>query len=149
MINLRTGYHQLLVREHDIPNIAFRTSYGHFEFQVMSFGPMNAPAVFMDLMNLVFKPYLDKFAIVFVDDILVYSKSEADHEEDLRIALQTLKDHQLYAKFSKCEFWLPQAKFLGHVVMVKEFLLTNRRSKPTQNGSSRRRCPTSRVSWVL
>ena len=102
MIDLRTGYHQLRVREIDIPKIAFRTRYGHFEFTVMPFGLTNAPAAFMDLMHRVFQPYLDQFVIVFVDDILIYSQSEWEHEYYLRIVLQFLRDHQLYTKFSKC-----------------------------------------------
>ncbi|KAA0055470.1 DNA/RNA polymerases superfamily protein [Cucumis melo var. makuwa] len=115
-IDLRSGYHQLRVRESDIPKIAFRTRYGHYEFLVMSFGLTNAPAVFMDLMNMIFHQYLDQFVIVFIDDILVYSMDKKAHEEHLRIVLQTLRDKQLYAKFSKCEFWLNQVVFLGHVV---------------------------------
>ncbi|XP_060212237.1 uncharacterized protein LOC132639863 [Lycium barbarum] len=115
-IDLRTGYHQLKVKEVDIPKTAFRTRYGHFEFLVMSFGLTNAPAAFMDLMNRVFKPYLDLFVIVFIDDILVYSRNEAEHAEHLRIVLQTLKDCELFAKFSKCEFWLKSVAFLGHVI---------------------------------
>ena len=115
-IDLRSGYHQLKVKEVDILKTAFRTRYSHFEFLVMSFGLTNAPAAFMDLMNRVFKPYLDLFVIVFIDDILVYSRSETDHAEHLRIVLQTLKDRELYAKFSKCEFWLKSVAFLGHVI---------------------------------
>ena len=115
-IDLHTGYHQLRVREADIPKTAFRTRYGHFEFTVMSFGLTNAPAAFMDLMHRVFQPYLDQFVVVFVDDILIYSQSEREHEDHLRIVLQLLRDHQLYAKFSKCEFWLTEVRFLGHVV---------------------------------
>ena len=118
-IDLRSGYHQLLIREEDIPKTAFRTRRGLYEFVVMPFGLTNAPAAFMDLMNRVFSDYLDQFIIVFVDDILIYSASEADHERHLRIALQTLREHRLYAKFSKCEFWLPEVKFLGHVVSGK------------------------------
>ena len=114
-IDLRTGYHQLRVREVDIPKTAFRTWYGYFEFTVMPFGLTNAPAAFMDLMNRVFQPYLDLFVVVFVDDILIYSQSEVEHEDHLRIVLQLLRDHQLYAKFSKCEFWLAEVGFLGHV----------------------------------
>ena len=115
-IDLRTSYHQLRVRETYIPKTAFRTRYGHFEFTVMPFGLTNAPAAFMDLMHRVFQPYLDQFIIVFVDDILIYSQSEWEHEYHLRIVLQLLRDHQLYAKFSKCEFWLIEVRFLGHVV---------------------------------
>ena len=103
-IDLRTGYHQLRVREADIPKIAFRTLYGHFEFIVMPFGLMNAPATFMDLMHRVCQPYLDQFVVVFVDDILIYSQSEREHEDPLRVVLQLLRDHQLYAKFSKYKF---------------------------------------------
>ncbi|GJT49882.1 putative reverse transcriptase domain-containing protein [Tanacetum coccineum] len=109
-------YHQLRVREEDIPKTAFRTRYGHYEFQVMPFGLTNAPAVFMDLMNRVCKPYLDKFVIVFIDDILIYSKNKKEHEEHLKQILELLKKEELYAKFSKCEFWIPKVQFLGHVI---------------------------------
>nr|GEX11486.1 putative reverse transcriptase domain-containing protein [Tanacetum cinerariifolium] len=115
-IDLRLGYHQLRVREEDIPKTAFRTRYGHFEFTVMHFGLTNAPAAFMDLMNRVCKPYLDKFVIVFIDDILIYSRSEEEHEAHLKTILDLLKKEKLYAKFSKCEFWLKEVQFLGHVV---------------------------------
>ncbi|GKC14941.1 putative reverse transcriptase domain-containing protein [Tanacetum coccineum] len=115
-IDLRSGYHQLRVREEDIPITAFRTRYGHYEFQVMPFGLTNAPAVFMDLMNRVCKPYLDKFVIVFIDDILIYSKTEEEHSEHLKIILDLLKKERLYAKFSKCDFWLESVQFLGHVI---------------------------------
>ena len=115
-IDLLIGYHQLRVRETDIPKTAFRTRYGHYEFTVMPFGLTNEPAAFMDLMNRVFQSYLDQFVVVFVDDILIYSQSEWEHEYHLRIILQLLRDHQLYAKFSKCEFWLTEVRFLGHVV---------------------------------
>nr|GEU42370.1 putative reverse transcriptase domain-containing protein [Tanacetum cinerariifolium] len=115
-IDLRSGYHQLRVREEDIPKTAFRTRYGHFEFTVMPFGLTNAPVVFMDLMNRVCKPYLDKFIIVFIDDILIYSRSEEEHEAHLKTILDLLKKEKLYAKFSKCEFWLKEVQFLGHVV---------------------------------
>ena len=103
-IDLCTGYHQLRVREADIPKTAFKKRYGHFEFTVMPFVLTNASATFMDLMNRVFQPNLDQFVVVFVDDILIYSQSEVEHEDHLRIVLQLLRDHQLYAKFSKCEF---------------------------------------------
>ncbi|GJV24839.1 putative reverse transcriptase domain-containing protein [Tanacetum coccineum] len=115
-IDLRSGYHQLRVREQDIPKTAFRTRYGHYEFQVMPFGLTNAHAVFMDFMNRVCKPYLDKFVIVFIADILIYSKDEKEHEEHLKAILELLKKEQLYAKFSKCEFWIPKVQFLGHVI---------------------------------
>ncbi|KAL4025930.1 hypothetical protein IC575_014336 [Cucumis melo] len=103
-IDLRSGYHQLRIKDEDVPKTAFRSRYGHYEFIVMSFGLTNAPAVFMDLMNRVFREFLDTFVIVFIDDILIYSKTEAEHEKHLRMVLQTLRDNKLYAKFSKCEF---------------------------------------------
>ncbi|KAJ0455185.1 putative nucleotidyltransferase, Ribonuclease H [Helianthus annuus] len=115
-IDLRSGYHQLKVKDEDVHKTAFRTRYGHYEFLVMPFGLTNAPAAFMDLMNRVCKPYLDKFVIVFIDDILIYSKSQADHEKHLRCILKLLHQEKLYAKFSKCEFWLREVQFLGHVV---------------------------------
>ncbi|GJV00051.1 reverse transcriptase domain-containing protein [Tanacetum coccineum] len=115
-IDLRSGYHQLRVREEDIPKTAFRTRYGHYEFRVMPFGLTNAPAVFMDLINRVCKPYLDKFVIVFIDDILIYSRNEKEHEEHLKTILELLKKEELYAKFSKCEFWINTVKFLSHVI---------------------------------
>ena len=116
MIDLRTGYHQLRVREADILKITFRTRYMHLEFTVMPFGLTNAPTTFMDLMHRVFQPYLDQFVVVFVDDILIYSQYEEEHEDHLRVVLQLLRDHQLYAKFTKCEFWLIEVRFLRHVV---------------------------------
>ncbi|GJT49722.1 putative reverse transcriptase domain-containing protein [Tanacetum coccineum] len=114
--DLRSGYHQLRVNEDDIPKTAFRTRYGHFEFTVMPFGLTNAPTVFMDLINKVCRPYLDKFVIVFIDDILIYSKTQKEHVEYLRLVLGLLKKEKLYAKFSKCEFWLREEQFLGHVI---------------------------------
>ena len=101
-IDLRTGYHELRVREADILKIALRMQYGHFKFTVMPFGLTNVPTTFVDLMNRVFQPYLDQFGVVFIDDILIYSQSEVEHEDNLIIVLQLLRDHQLYAKFSKC-----------------------------------------------
>ena len=115
-IDLRSGYHQLRIKELEIPKTAFRTRYGHCEFLMMSFGLTNAPATFMDLMNRVFRPYLDRFVIVFINYILVYSRSELEHERHLGLVLQTLRQHQLYAKFNKCEFWLNRVGYLGHVV---------------------------------
>ncbi|KAG8500940.1 hypothetical protein CXB51_002866 [Gossypium anomalum] len=118
-IDLRSGYHQLRVKEGDIHKTAFRTRYGHYEFLVMPFGLTNAPAAFMDLMNRVFQPYLDRFLVIFIDDILVYSETETRHDEHLRIVLQVLREKELYAKFSKCEFWLREVTFLGHVVSAE------------------------------
>ncbi|GJV96771.1 putative reverse transcriptase domain-containing protein [Tanacetum coccineum] len=115
-IDLRSGYHQLRVHKDDIPKTAFRTRYGHFKFTVMPFGLTNAPAVFMDLINWVCKPYLDKFVIVFIDDIMIYSKTKEEHEVYLKLVLELLRKDKLYAKFSKCEFWLQEVHFLRHVV---------------------------------
>ncbi|WVZ80953.1 hypothetical protein U9M48_028386 [Paspalum notatum var. saurae] len=115
-IDLRSSYHQLKIRPSDIPKTAFTTKYGLYEYTVMSFGLTNAPAYFMQLMNSVFIDYLDKFVVVFIDDILIYSKTEGEHEEHLRLVLQRLREHKLYAKFSKCEFWIDEVRFLGHVV---------------------------------
>ncbi|WVZ52612.1 hypothetical protein U9M48_003656 [Paspalum notatum var. saurae] len=115
-IDLRSGYHQMKIRPFDIPKTAFITRFGLYEYTVMSFGLTNAPASFMNLMNKVFMEYLDKFVVVFIDDILIYSKTEEEHEEHLRLVLQKLREHKLYAKLSKCEFWLDQVPFLGHIV---------------------------------
>ncbi|KAI3746350.1 hypothetical protein L6452_08780 [Arctium lappa] len=115
-IDLRSGYHQVKVSEEDVPKTAFRTRYGHYKFLVMPFGLTNAPAIFMDLMNRVCRPFLDQSVIVFIDDILVYSKSESEHEQHLREVLEVLRKERLYAKFSKCDFWLKEIQFLGHVV---------------------------------
>ncbi|KAK1603043.1 hypothetical protein QYE76_037675 [Lolium multiflorum] len=118
-MDLRSGYHQIKIRTEDIPKTAFMTRYGLYEYTVMSFGLTNAPATFMRLMNSVFMEYLDKFVIIYIDDILVYSKTEEEHTEHLRLVLTKLREHRLYAKFSKCEFWLQELIFLGHVVSAK------------------------------
>ncbi|GJQ96779.1 putative reverse transcriptase domain-containing protein [Tanacetum coccineum] len=115
-IDLRSGYHQLRIREEDIPITAFRTRYGHYEFQVMPFGLTNAPVVFMDLMNRVCKPYLDKFVTIFIDDILIYSKNKEEHSEHLKTILNLLRSEKLYAQFLKCDFLLDSVQFLGHVI---------------------------------
>ncbi|KAA3473935.1 DNA/RNA polymerases superfamily protein [Gossypium australe] len=112
----QSGYYQLKVKEYDVTKTAFRTRYGHYEFLVMPFGLTNAPDVFMDLMNRIFRPYLDKFVVVFIDDILIYSRNEIEHVEHLRTVLQTLRDKKLFAKSSKSEFWLLEVRFLGHIV---------------------------------
>jgi hypothetical protein len=115
-IDLRMGYHQLKIRDSDIPKTAFISRYSMYVYIMMSFGLTNAPAYFMYLMNKVFMEYLDKFAVVFINDILVYSRNEEEHEDHLRLVLQKLQDHKLYAKLSKCEFWFNQVAFLGHIV---------------------------------
>jgi len=115
-IDLRSGYHQIRVKVEDISKPAFRTSYGHYEYSVMPFGVTNAPSVFMEYMNRIFHPYLDQFVVVYIDDILVNSKLDEEHVEHLRIVLQVLKEKQLFAKLSKCEFWLREVSFLGHVI---------------------------------
>ncbi|WVZ93465.1 hypothetical protein U9M48_039443 [Paspalum notatum var. saurae] len=118
-IDLRSGYYQIKIREEDIPKTAFSTRYGLYEYLVMSFGLTNAPAFFMYMMNSVFMNELDKFVVVFIDDILIYSKSEKEHEEHLKIVLTRLREHKLYAKFSKCAFWLKEVSFLGHILSEK------------------------------
>ena len=115
-IDLRSGYHQLRIKDADEHKTAFRTRYGHYEFLVMPFGLTNAPAAFMDLMNRVFRPYVDQFVVVFIDDILMYSKDQESHDTHLRVVLETLRKEQLYAKLSKCEFWMNEVSFLGHIV---------------------------------
>ena len=115
-IYLILGYHQPRFRGEDIPEMVFQTMYGYYEFLIMCFDLTNAPALFLDLMNRVFRNYLDSFVIVFIDDILIYSKNEGDHMNHLRVVLQVLKEHQLFAKYSKCEFWLRSVTFLGHII---------------------------------
>jgi hypothetical protein len=115
-IDLRPGYHQMKIRPSDIPKTTFSTRYGLYEFTVMSFSLTNAPAYFMNLMNKVLMEYLDSFVMVFIDDILIYSKNDSDHEEHLRMVLQKLRDNQLYGKFSKCEFWLDEISFIRHII---------------------------------
>ncbi|GKB48702.1 putative reverse transcriptase domain-containing protein, partial [Tanacetum coccineum] len=135
-IDLRLGYHQLRVRDEDIPKTAFRTRYGHYEFQVMPFGLTNAPAVFMDLMNRVCKPYLDKFIIVFIDDILIYSRNKEEHANHLRIILELLKKEKLYAKFSKCDFWIRIVQFLGHLIDSQGLHVDPAKIKAVKNWAS-------------
>jgi hypothetical protein len=115
-IDLRSGYHQMKIRPSNIPKTTFSTRYGLYEFTVMSFGLTNALSYFMNLMNKVFMEYLDRFVVVFINDILNYSKSDSDHEEHLRLVLQKLRDKQLYAKYNKCEFWIDEVPFLGHII---------------------------------
>jgi hypothetical protein len=118
-VDLRSGYHQIKIRPEDVPKTAFSTRYGLYEYLVMSFGLTNATAHFMYLMNSVFMLELDKFIMVFIDDILIYSKCEEENVQHLRVILQWLWDHQLYAKFSKCAFWLKEVSFLGHVISAE------------------------------
>jgi hypothetical protein len=118
-VDLRSGYHQIMIRLKDVPKTAFSTRYGLYEYLVMLFGLTNAPAHFMYLMNSVFMPELDKFIVVFIDDILIYSKSEEEHAQHLRVILQRLRGHQLYVKFSKCAFWLRGVPFLGYVISIE------------------------------
>ena len=115
-IDLRSRYHQLRIKDMDMHKTAFRMRYGHYEFLVMSFGLTNDPTAFMDLMNRVFRPYVDHFFVAFIDDILVYSKDRENHDTHLRVMLETLRKEMLYAKLSKCEFWLREVSFLGHIV---------------------------------
>ena len=118
-IDLRSGYHQILVKVDDVQKTTFRSRYGHYEYVVMPFGVTNAPAVFMDYMNRIFRPFLDKFVVVFIDDILIYSKTQEEHVEHLRLVLGVLREKELYAKLSKCEFWMDEVQFLGHVISAQ------------------------------
>ena len=115
-IHLRSRYHQLRIKDANVHKKVFRTQYGHYEFLVMSFRLTNAPATFMDLMNRVFRPYVDQFVVVFIDDILVYLKDQEEYDTHLRVVLETLRNEQLYAKLSKCEFWLREVSFLRHII---------------------------------
>jgi len=118
-IDFRSGYHQILVKPEDVQKTAFRSRYGHYEYVVMPFGVTNALVVFMDYMNRIFRPWLDKFVVVFIDDILIYSRTREEHVDHLRVVLGVLREHQLYGKLPKCEFWLEEVQFLGHVISVK------------------------------
>jgi hypothetical protein len=119
-VDFRSGYHQIKIRLEDISKTAFSTRYGLYEYLVMSFGLTNAPAHFMYLMNSVFMSMLDKFIMVFIDDMLIYSKNEEEHMKHLWIILQRLREHQLYTKFSNCAFWLKEVLFLGHVISAED-----------------------------
>ena len=146
-IDLRTGYHQLKIKPDDIPKTAFRTRFCHYKFLVMSFGLTNTPVAFMDLMNRVFKQYLDKCVIVFIDDILIYSKTKEEHAEHLRIVLEILRNEKLYAKWSKSEFWLEQVQFLGHVI-GKEGIMVNPAKIEVVANWERPRTPTEVKSFL-
>ncbi|WVZ49864.1 hypothetical protein U9M48_001187 [Paspalum notatum var. saurae] len=133
----RSGYYQIKIRGEDIPKTAFSTGYGLYEYLVMSFGLTNAPAFFMYMMNSVFMNELDKFVVVFIDDILIYSKSEEEHKEHLRIVLNRLREHKLYAKFGKCAFW--EVSFLGHILSEKGVAVDPSKVKDVRTGSNPRR----------
>jgi len=132
-IDLRSGYHQIRIKSSDVSKMAFRTRYGHYEFLDMLFGVTNAPAIFMDYMNIIFQPYLDQFVIIFIDDILIYSKSSQEHAQHLRIVLSILREKQLFAKFSKCEFFLSEVKFLGHVISQGGMVVDQSKVEAVQN----------------
>jgi len=122
-IDLRSRYHQILIKADDVEKTAFRSRYGHYEYVVMPFGVTHAPAVFMDYMNRIFWPFLDKFVVVFIDDILIYSKTQEEHAEHLRLVLGVMREKQLYAKLSKCEFWMDEVQFLGHVISAQSIVV--------------------------
>ena len=124
-IDMRSGYHQLRIKSEDIPKTAFRTRYGHYGFTVMPFGLANAPTAFIVLINRVFRPYLDNFVVVFIEDIIIYSKDREEHADHLRMVLQTLREHKLYGKLKKYEIWLEEIVFLGHAV-TKEGIKVDR-----------------------
>jgi hypothetical protein len=132
-IDLRSGYHHLKIRESDIPKTVFRTRYGLYEYTMMSFGLTNAPAYFMYLMNKVFMEYLDRFVVIFIDDILVFSKTMEEHEEHLRLVLEKLRSIQQYAKFNKCEFWLIEVTFLRHFISAGGVLVDPGKVKDVLN----------------
>src|ERR1043165_9623271 len=134
-LDLKMGYHKIRVREEDIPKKAFSTCYGLYEFTVMTFGFSNAPPTFMRAMNYLFQEWLDAFVLLYLDDILVLSKSEDEHEEHLRLVLQKLRDHQFYAKFSKCEFWLDKVNFIGHVITAEGIVVDPDRVRVIQEWS--------------
>ncbi|KAA3465929.1 Retrotransposon protein [Gossypium australe] len=146
--DLRFDYYQLRVKEQDVPKTAFRTRYDHYEFLVMSFGLTNAPAIFMDLMNRVFRSYLDKFVVVFIDDILIYSQDESDHAEHLRVILRTLRDTQLYAKFSKSEFWLREVGFLGHIMSGDGIRVDPSKISAIVEWNQQEMCQKSEAFWA-
>jgi hypothetical protein len=128
-LDLRSSYHHVRIKDEDIRKTTFRTRYGHYEFVVIPFGLTNAPATFMCLMNSIFSQYLDKFVVVFIDDILVYSKTEEEHDEHLRIVLQTLRKHKLYAKFDKCDFYQKEIQYLGHVISAEGIVVDPEKTK--------------------
>jgi len=158
-IDLRSGYHQILVRLEYVQKTAFRSRYDHYEYVVMPFGVTNAPAVFMNYMNRIFRRWLDKFVIVFIDDILIYSRTREEHADHLRVVLDVLREHQLYGKLSKCEFWLEEVQFLGHVISAEGIAVDpSSVEHPQTNGQAevankiivkglKRRISTAKTSW--
>jgi hypothetical protein len=140
-IDLRSGYHQLRIKEGDIPKTAFRTRFGHYEFVVVPFGLTNAPAVFMSLMNGVFRKYLDRFVQVFLDDILIYSKNEREHEEHLRVVLSCLRENKLYGKLSKCSFFQKEIHYLGHIISGEGISVDPEKGKGHYGVASAEKCP--------
>jgi hypothetical protein len=132
-IDLRSEYHQLKIRKSDIPKTAFHTRYGLYEYTMMSFGLTNMSTYFMYLMNKVFMKYLDKFVVVFINDILIFSKTKKEHEKNLRLVLEKLRSNKLYIKFSKCEFWLTEVAFLGHVISAGGVLVDPGKVKDVLN----------------
>ena len=147
-IDLRSGYYQLSVKEVDVPKAAFRTRCGHYEFLVMPFGLTNASAAFMDLMNRVFRPYVDQFVVVFIDDILVYSKDAQEHEQHMKIVLQTLREKKLYAKLRKCDFWLKEVSFLGYIVSAEGIRVDPTKIEVIVNWKPPRNVTEVRSSWA-
>ena len=146
-IDLRSGYHQLRIKDADVHKTAFRTRYGHYEFLVMPFGLTNAPAAFMDLMNRFFRPYVDQFVVVFIDYILVYSKDRESHDTHLQVVLETLRKEQLYAKLSKCEFWMNEVSFLGHIVSKVGIRVDPKKIEVVVEWKPPRNVTEVRVSW--
>jgi hypothetical protein len=147
-IDLRSGYHQLRIKEDDVPKTAFKTRFGHYEFTVLPFGLTNTPGVFMSLMNGVFREYLDKFVQVFIDDILIYSRTTEEHDEHLRLVLQCLREHKLYGKLSKCSFYQSRIHYLGHVISGEGITWIQPRLRLLWNGLHRRMSQKCVVLWV-
>ena len=142
-IDLRYRYHQLRIKDADVNKMAFRTRYGHYEFLIMSFRLINAPAAFMDLMNRVFRPFIHRFVGVFINDILVYSKDREDHDTHLRVVLETLRKEELHANLSKCKFWLREVSFLGHIVSEEGIRVDPRKIEVILEWKP------SRISWMF
>jgi hypothetical protein len=148
-IDLRSGYHQVRVKEEDIRKTTFRKRYGHYEFMVAPFGLSNAPTIFMCLMNGVFKEYLDKFTTVFLDDVLIYSKSEKEHEEHIRIVLKVLREHKLYDKLSKCIFYKKKIHYLGHIISIDGITVDHKKINAIRGWPTPRNVTRLVHLWVL